>query len=139
MTRVEVLDDDDARIVAELPVDLAVPDVEGDDPDSAALQQDVGEAARGRADIERLASVDRNTEGVQRVGELDPAAAHVGMIGRDDGDSRRWLDLGAGLCVRLPVDTDLAGEDQRACPFTGWREAPFDDELIQSNTQILQP
>ena len=56
VARVEVLDDDDARIVAQRPVDLPVADVERDDARRAALQQDVGEAAGGRADVERLAS-----------------------------------------------------------------------------------
>ena len=54
VARVEVLDDDDARIVAQRPVDLAVADVERHDARRAALQQDVGEAAGRRADVERI-------------------------------------------------------------------------------------
>ena len=56
MARVEVLDHDDARIVAQRPVELPVADVERDDARGAALQQHVGEAAGGGADVERLAA-----------------------------------------------------------------------------------
>ena len=56
---VEVLDDDDARVVAQRPVELAVADVERDDARRAALQQHVGEAAGRGADVERLAAARR--------------------------------------------------------------------------------
>ena len=55
IARVDVLEHDDARVGAQAPVELPVADVEGDDLARAALQQHVGEAARGRADVERHA------------------------------------------------------------------------------------
>ena len=51
--RVDALDHVDARIAADLPVELAVADVERDDARGAALQQHVGEAAGRGADVER--------------------------------------------------------------------------------------
>ena len=51
--RVDAFEDDDARVAAQPPVELAVADVERDDACGAALQQDVGEAAGRRADVER--------------------------------------------------------------------------------------
>ena len=86
MAGIEVLDDDDARVVADLPVELPVTDVQRDDARGAALEQDVGEAASRRADVERLASGDVDAEGVERVRQLEPAAADIGMVGRDERD-----------------------------------------------------
>ena len=90
-----MLDDDDARIVAQGPVDLAVADVERDDADGAALEQDVGEAAGGGADVERLASVHGDGKRIERVRELEAAAADVRMIGRNQRDVRQGVDLHA--------------------------------------------
>ena len=69
-------------IAAQPPVELPAADVERDDAGRAALQQDVGEAAGGGADIERAASVRVDAERVERAGELDAAAADVRMIRR---------------------------------------------------------
>ena len=75
VARVEALDDDDARVVAELPVQLAVADVERDDARGAALQQHVGEAAGGCADVEALASANLDA-GTCRA--RAPASGHRG-------------------------------------------------------------
>ena len=61
-------------------------DVERDDPRRAAFEQDVGEAAGGGADVERLASLDGNAEGVERMRELEAAAPDVRMVWRDQYD-----------------------------------------------------
>ena len=57
----------DARVVAKAPVELAVADVERDHPRGAALQQAVGEAAGGSADVEAVAARRRRRQGVERV------------------------------------------------------------------------
>ena len=96
--RVDALDDLDARIAAQLPIELAVADVERDDAPRAALEQHVGESAGRGADVERRAV--RSTsmrEDVERVRELDPAAADVGMIGTVDRDLGVGGDAGARL------------------------------------------
>ena len=133
--RVEVLDDDDARIVAQRPVDLPVADVERDDPRGAALEQDVGEAAGGGADVERLASVDRNPNVSSACASLRPPRPTYGWSGAMSATSADGSICVPGLRVRLPVDADLAGEDQRARPLARRREAPFDDELIEANAK----
>ena len=87
---------------------LAVADVERDHTGSTALEQDVGEAARGGADVEAVAPRRIDPERVERVVELLAAS-------RDE--SRPALDgeLGAlvDLLPRLRVAGDEAGEDQR--------------------------
>ena len=134
-----MLDDDDARIVAQGPVDLPVADVERDDARGAALEQDVGEAAGGGADIQRLAAVDGDGERVERVRELQPAAADVRMVWRDQRDVRGRIDLCAGFRVRLAVNADLAGQNQRARPLARRRQPFIDNELVEPNAQFLQP
>ena len=53
IARVGALDHRHARVLPQLPVQLPVADVQGDDVARAALQQHVGEAAGRRADVER--------------------------------------------------------------------------------------
>src|SRR5918992_3870925 len=93
---VHALKHDHARVVAEALVELRPPDVERDHALGAALEEDVGEAARGGADVESQASRWIDVERVERVVELLAAA----------GDEARWLrelelhgivDLLAGL------------------------------------------
>jgi hypothetical protein len=67
-----------------------VSDVEGDDTACAALKQDVGEAAGRSADVERQLPGGGNRKGVERVRQLQAAAADVGMVGGGGrGRSRR--------------------------------------------------
>ena len=78
LARVRPLQHGDARVVAELRVQLAVADVERDHARGAALEQAVGEAARRGADVERSrgpSSVE--AERVERVRELLAAARDV--------------------------------------------------------------
>ena len=119
--------DDHARIVAELPIELPVADVERDDVARAALQQDVGEAAGGGADIERAAALDVDVERVERVRELDAAAADVGMVGRGQLDAASLADRRAGFRHDVAVDAHLAGENQRARPFARRRQPALDE------------
>ena len=100
--RIEVFQDEDARVVAKRPVDLPVTDVERDDARRAAFEQDVGKAAGGGADIERLASLDGNAEGVERVRELDAAAPDVRMVRSDQSDLGGRVDRRAGFVCGRP-------------------------------------
>ena len=52
MARVDAFVHHHARIVAQFPVELSVPDVDGMHADRSVLQQAIGEAAGGRADIQ---------------------------------------------------------------------------------------
>src|SRR5690606_33144829 len=95
--RVAPLDDDHARIISQPPVELTVTDVERDDPAGAALQQHVGEAAGGGADVERLSPLDGNAKGVERVRQLHAAAADIRMVRLYQLNRRVVCHLGAGL------------------------------------------
>ena len=135
MPRVEVLDDDDASVVSQLPVQLTVADVERNDANSTALQQDVSEATRRCADVQALAPSDLDVKGVERVRELQAAAPGIGVIRRQESDCRLIVDRGAGLGGGSIVDGDLPGEDQCARTFARRRESAFDDELIETDAR----
>ena len=84
-----------------------------------ALQQAVGEATGGGADVERAAALDRDAERVEGVRELDPAA-------RDELRRRRHVEqhvLGDELpgllrpappCAEVHVAGDHRGRGARA-------------------------
>ena len=131
--RVHAFADEDARIGAKPPIELAVADVERDDRRGAALQQHVGEAAGRRADVERAPAGGVDAEGVERAGELDAAAADVGMIRRDELDARVGGDRGAGLRDDLAVDRHLAGENQRPRALARGREAAIDEGDVETD------
>ncbi len=71
VARVDAFEAHDARIAAEAPVQLVVPDVERDDPRRAALKEHVGESAGGRADVERGEARDVEAKDLERVRELE--------------------------------------------------------------------
>jgi hypothetical protein len=121
------------------PVDLAVADIERDDAASAALEKDVREAAGRGADIQASRSSTAIWKVSRAWASFTPAPADVRMIGCDESDVGRRINLGAGFGFRLAIDADLACQDQGACALSRRREASFDDQLIQPNAQFLQP
>ncbi len=133
--RVGAFDDDDPWVGANLPVELVVADVEGDNPGRAALQQHVGEAARGSADVEGNNAGGINAKGVERVRKLEPATTDPGMI----GSAKHDLDVAGDRCARfgdrMPSDQDIAGQNQRPRPFARRNESALDEQLIKSRLQ----
>ena len=105
------------------------PDVERDTRAAPRRKQHVGEAAGRRADVERLAVPDGDAEGVERVRELEAAAADVRMIGRRrarrrvGGDRRARPSTPPG---RRPCT--WPGEDERARALARRREAAVDEQ-----------
>ncbi len=93
---VGALDHGHALVLAQAVVELAVGDVERDHVGGAALEQAVGEAAGGRADVQRATAREVDPQRVERVGELDAAA---GDVGRRPFDLE--LDRGVDQLARL--------------------------------------
>ena len=56
-------------------------DVERDDAACATLQEHVGESTGRGANVERIPSIGRNVERVERVGEFQTAAPDVRVVG----------------------------------------------------------
>ena len=71
---------DHARIVAQPPVELAGSHVDGMDARGAGLQQAIGEAAGGGAEIRHDQAGDIDAEMSQRGFQLDAAAADVAQL-----------------------------------------------------------
>jgi hypothetical protein len=106
-------------------------DVERDDVRRAACQEDVGEAAGRRADVERRPAVYIEAEDVQRVRELHAAAAHPRMIGQPQDDGGHLVDERARLGDGRAVHQDVAGEDARARALAGRREPARDEQQVK--------
>src|SRR5688572_2322368 len=109
-----------------------MPYVEGDDAGGSALQEDVGEAASRCPDVETLPAVHGDPERVEGVGELEAAAADVGVIRNQQLDVGVALDRRSGLGDGPAGDQDLARQDQRPRPLAGGRQAAFAHDLVQS-------
>ncbi len=134
-SRVGALDDHDARIVAESPVELSVADVVGNHAYGPALQQHVGEAARGCPDIERFASLNGDAELVERVRELDAASTHIRVVRRLQRDRGIVGDLLARFADSLAIDQHDPRENQRGRAFARLRQATADEQTIETNLQ----
>src|ERR1700682_4776848 len=78
MPHVDPLHHGDARILAQAPGQLTVADVDRDHPGGAPLEQDVGEAARRRPDIEGGPAGGIDLERVEGRRQLLPATAVSG-------------------------------------------------------------
>jgi hypothetical protein len=136
---IEMLDDEDPRIVAQRPIDLPMANVERDDVCGASFEKDVREAPGGGTDVERLATFNGDVERVEGVRQLHAAATDIRVIGREETEVGGGVDLRAGFRFDLAVNKDLSRQNQRSCALSRRREAPFHDELIQANAQFLQP
>jgi hypothetical protein len=130
MPRVEVLDDDHAFVIPQLPVELTVADVERHDANGAALQQRIGETTRRCADVQALAPTDLDVKRIEGVRELEAAATGIRVVWCDERDHSLVVDGGAGFRRRAIVNRDLTRKDERACPFARRRKSAFDDELV---------
>ena len=113
-------------------------DVDRDDMRGAALQQRIGEAAGGDADVERRAARDVDAEGVERGIELQPAARDEVGGGIVEIEPAVRLDVEAGLGDDAPVDADMPAQDRVARARPAGDEAALGDELIEPDAgQVL--
>jgi hypothetical protein len=87
-------------------VQLAVPDVDGDDLAGAALQQAVGETTRRGTGVERPSPVDPELEPVERGIELLPASSDEARRWTEQLDGLRRVDLAGRLRRDRAVDED---------------------------------
>ena len=132
----DALDHRHARVAAQAVVELPVGDVERDDVRAAPLQQAVGEAAGRGADVERLAPGDGKPEGVQSIGELDPAARHVRRRAFDLELDLRFDELPRFLGPPAPgAEVHLAGDDGRRGARAGIEQATLRQQGVQAHAR----
>jgi hypothetical protein len=127
VARVHAVDDDHPWILTQALVQLCAPDIEGDHPRRAALEEDIGETARGRTQVERMPSSGLDGENVQRVVELFAAS---GDEPRPLGELERSRFV--HLLARLVEAWDAPGHDQRLRLSAGLRETAFDEEHVEA-------
>ena len=138
---VRALHRDDPRVAPQRLRELAAADVEGVDASRAALQQDVGEAARRGADVEGDQARRIDLEGVERGGQLVAAAADV-RVRLGDRDRRVRGDQVARLAVvprrvALP-HPDRAGQHQRLGTAARLGQAALDQQLVEADARGLR-
>ena len=127
VARVRPLHDGDARVVAKLRMQLAVADIDGDHSRNAVLEQVIGEAAGGRADVDAVARVELDLELLEGVRELLAAP-------RDE--ARRSVDCELGVVGHLVAGLVVAGheacEHERLCLRAALRQAALDEQDVES-------
>ena len=87
MAGVDSFHHDHPLVVAELLIELAVPDVDGVDAGGAALKQAIGESAGRGADVEADQAGRVYSEGVERVGQLAAGARDERLTRSQNGDA----------------------------------------------------
>ena len=107
-------------------MELAVAHVDRHDPRRAPLEQAVGEAAGRRAEVEAVEAGHVEAHGVERVGELLPAAGDEARR-RLDRQLRVLVDLRAGLRVA----GHEPGEDERLRLRAALGEPALDEQDVE--------
>jgi hypothetical protein len=122
---------DDTRVAPQLGVQLIAANIDREHPLGAARQQDLGEAACRRADVERQAPLHDDRPQVQRVDELqrptpDPRMSRLG------DDLGVLVDRIGRLGDHLAIDRDEASLDGRAGLGAAVDDAPLDEQQIDT-------
>ena len=131
VARVGALHDGDARVVAQLPVQLAVAYVDGVHPPRARAQQHVGKAAGGRTHVHGHCVPDVKLKDLHGLLQLQPAAADIGERRAAHRQLVRGRNLLGRLARPLPAHEDAAGENQGLRFFPALRKPARDQRRIQ--------
>ena len=120
-----------ARIGAQPKLQLAVGDIERDDVRGSALEQAIGEPAGRGADVKRARARDRDAEGIERVGELDPAPRDVRRRGpRPRARRRRRRAARACGPARVRAQQHVAGHHRRRRPGSGLEQPAVHQQAV---------
>ena len=123
---------DHARVVPELPVELTVADIDGENLDRTVLQHAVGEAAGAGTDIEADLAFTGDAELADRLLELEPATGDVRKHVTADLDLGFRIEGGAGLVFLLAIDIHDAGHDGTLRFFSGFCQSSVDQQHVKS-------
>ena len=130
LARVHALVDDDARVLAQAPIELALPDVDGVHARGSALQQHIGEATGRRADVDGDLSGHVEAERVEGTGQLVTTARDVLGTGVD-GELGVFRDRRRRPVGATSVNTHRARQDECLSALAAWRESALHQELIE--------
>jgi hypothetical protein len=124
--------DNNPRIVAEFPRELAPADVHGKNPGRAVLEQAVGKSAGGRPEIERAESANVQLEMAEGVFQLVAATAGV-FFGSRQFQRVIRSHIVAGLVRPLGIDANLSGEDGAFGAFAAFAKAAINQSLVEAS------
>ena len=111
----------DARMCAQFPRELPIPDIQGVNEPRAVLKQAIGEAARGSTDINRDAAAHVNVKNAECLFQFEAAAADVFLWLQHDniGIGR---DAVSRFRQRFAIDTNGACEEEPLRLFSTFGE-----------------
>ena len=129
---VRALEDDGARVLANLPREDAIADIDAGHARGARLQQAVGEAAGRRAGIEAAHALDALAECRECAFQLVAATRHVArlVLHPHVGIRRHHLRRTVGIDVG---DLHLVGLDGAQRIAGGFEKPPVDEQVIQAD------
>jgi hypothetical protein len=125
--------DDNARIPAQFPVELAFANIDGMHARGVTLEQTIREAARRCAEVGTNEAGARDGERVECGFELVAAAACVFLCSLDDEHSV-FRDQVAGLMGELPVNADCSRENESLRFLAAFRQTASDELGINTVT-----
>jgi len=133
---VDALGGDDAGVLADFPVELAVADIVGVDAGGTVLQEAVGEAPRGGSDVDAGAPGGIDAEGRQGGFQFQPATADEFFLGfHGDGGFGRYFC--PGFRRGFPVHQNLARQNQALGFFSRFSQASFDEKLVEPDFFVV--
>src|SRR5579859_4994404 len=118
---------DDARVLLKFPGELARVYVDGVDARGACLEQAVGEAARGRAEVEADGAGWIHGKVGESAFQFKAAAARIFLQTACDFDLCGFVNLRAGFFFLSAIDADFARENHGLRLLAGFGEAAFDE------------
>lgn len=129
-TGIDAFVNNDAGILSESPVELAVADIKGVDAGGSVLEQAVGESSSGGTDIDADFVFDSDLKGGEGVFEFEAAASDV-FFGLAETDGSVAAEFASRLSGGLSGDFDFTRHDEALGFFAGFREAELADQLVE--------
>lgn len=119
-----------AGILADAPMELGMPDIEGMDTGRAALKQAVGESSGGGTNVETNFVARIKGEAIQSGLQLETAATDI-TFGLPELNRGIPADFAAGFASWLPGDFHFPGHDEALGLLAGIGQTTFDQKLIK--------
>ena len=133
MANIGAVDDHHARVRGDLPIELAVPDIDAVHAAGAPLEQAVGESARRRPYVHRHHASHIHLERIEGVGQLEPTARDKGHGFTAHAQHRARRQPISRLVHRLVAAQDLAGQNQGLRPFARRRQPLLENRHVRAH------
>ena len=128
---VQALDHRYTRVAANIGMDLAMADIDRRDMGSAALEQDLGEAAGRGADVERFTAGGIEAEMIEPANQLERGARYVALRRIIDGNQALRRNVLAGLAGNDAVDCHRATLDRVAGTRAAGKQTALDEQVVE--------